>query len=228
MFLQQNRGFMRKYIEILKKSELFTGVEETDIEAMLSCLGATLRKYKKGEYVFREGERVDHITVLVEGCLHIQKDDYWGNCSIINRIEEGKMFGEAYVSSKGLPLLNDVVAVKDSAVIFFDVNRILSTCSSACRFHALTVKNLFYAISEKNRNLVSKLGYMSSRTTKEKLLAYFSDQAKKHSSATFEIPFNRQQLADFLSVDRSAMSNELCKMRDSGILEFKKNRFTLK
>ncbi len=218
---------MKKYIEILKKTELFAGVEEGDIESMLSCLGATLRKYKKGEYVFREGERVDHITVLVEGCLHIQKDDYWGNRSIINHIEKGEMFGEAYLSSMGAPLLNDVVAVKDSEVMFFDLNRLLSTCSSACKFHALTVKNLFYAISEKNRNLVSKLGYMSSRTTREKLLAYLSDRAKKQNNATFEIPFNRQQLSDFLSVDRSAMSNELCKMRDSGILEFKKNRFTL-
>ena len=91
----------------------------------------------------------------------------------------------------------------------------------------MTVKNLFFAISEKNRKLMAKIGYISNRTTRNKLLAYFSDEAKRHNSASFDIPFNRQQLADFLSVDRSAMSNELSKMRDEGLLEFNKNHFTL-
>ena len=103
----------------------------------------------------------------------------------------------------------------------------ISTCSSACRFHTAVVQNLFYAISEKNRGLVQKLDYMSRRTTREKLISYLSEQAKKQNSASITIPFNRQQLADYLSVDRSAMSNELCKMRDDGLLEFEKNRFRL-
>ena len=112
-------------------------------------------------------------------------------------------------------------------MISFDVKRILTTCSSACRFHALVVQNLFFAISEKNRKLVQKLGHMSKRTTREKLISYLSEQAKKQNSGVFTIPFNRQQLADFLSVDRSAMSNELCKMRDEGLLKFDKNKFRL-
>ena len=124
-------------------------------------------------------------------------------------------------------LLNDVIAVEDSSVYFFDVKRVISTCSSACRFHTMVVQNLFFAISEKNRGLVRKLDYMSRRTTREKLLTYLSEEAKKQNSASITIPFNRQQLADYLSVDRSAMSNELCKMRDEGLLIFEKNRFTL-
>ena len=109
----------------------------------------------------------------------------------------------------------------------FDVKRVISTCSSACRFHTMVVQNLFFAISEKNRGLVQKLDYMSRRTTREKLLSYLSEEAKKQNSASITLPFNRQQLADYLSVDRSAMSNELCKMRDEGLLEFEKNRFRL-
>lgn len=219
---------MKEYIDILKETTLFFGVGEEDISAMLACLSATLSLYRKGETVLRQGEILDDIPVLVKGKLLIQKDDYWGNRSILGNIDVGEMFGEAYAAPGSGPLLNDVVAVEDSAVLFFDVNRIMTTCSSACRFHTLVVQNLFFALSEKNRKLVQKLGHMSKRTTREKLISYLSEEAKKHNSSRFEIPFNRQQLADFLSVDRSAMSNELGKMRDEGLIAFHKNHFELK
>ena len=218
---------MKKYVSVLKRTQLFSGVGDDEIISMLSCLGARLFTYKKGEYVLRQGEHLNDITVLVEGNLHIQKDDYWGNRSILGQIGVGEMFGEAYVAPESGALLNDVVAVEDSAVMFFDVKKIITTCSSACRFHATVVQNLFFAISEKNRKLVQKLGHMSKRSTREKLISYLSEEAKKQNSSYFTIPFNRQQLADFLSVDRSAMSNELCKMRDEGLLEFEKNQFKL-
>ena len=133
-----------------------------------------------------------------------------------------------YTAPESGTLLNDVIAVESSAVFFFDVKRVITTCSSACRFHAMVVQNLFFAISEKNRSLVQKLDYLSRRSTREKLIAYLSEEAKRQNSAYITIPFNRQQLADYLSVDRSAMSNELCKMRDDGLLEFEKNRFKLR
>ena len=227
LFLQQKREFMKKYIPILKRTQMFSGVGDNEIFGMLSCLGARLYCYKKEEYVFRQGERVSDIVVLVEGNLLIQNDDYWGDRSILGRIALGEMFGEAYVAPDSGVLLNDVVATEDSTVIFFDVKRILTTCSSACRFHTMIIQNMFYAISEKNRKLVQKLGHMSKRSTQEKLISYLSEEAKKQNSSYFTIPFNRQQLADFLSVDRSAMSNELCKMRDKGLLEFDKNNFRL-
>lgn len=218
---------MKKYIPILKQTKLFDGLREEEVSAMLGCLQAKQYSYKKGEYVFRQGEYLNNITVLVEGNLHIQKDDYWGNRSIINTVGVGEMFGEAYAAPDSGTLLNDVVAVEDSTVLFFDVRRILTVCSSACNFHSMVVQNLFFAISEKNRRLVQKLGHMAKRSTREKLISYLSEEAKQQNSGTFTIPFNRQQLADFLSVDRSAMSNELCKMRDDGLLTFEKNRFTL-
>ncbi len=218
---------MRKYIKVLKNTRLFSGVGEEEIESMLGCLGAALKRYKKGGYVFRAGEHIRSLTVLVEGNLHIQKNDYWGNCSIVNRITVGEMFGEAYLSPDSGALPNDVVAVGDSVVMFFDAYRLFTVCPSVCKFHSLTVKNLFFAICDKNRKLVTKLGHMSRRTTRDKLLSYLSDEAKRQNSPSFTIPFNRQQLADFLSVDRSAMSNELCKMRDENLIAFNKNFFTL-
>lgn len=218
---------MKKFIPVLKRTQLFSGLRDEEIASMLSCLGARLGNYKKGEYVLRQGEYLGDITVLVEGNLHIQKDDYWGNRSILGQISAGELFGEAYAAPASGALLNDVVALEDSTIIFFDVKRILTTCSASCRFHSMVVQNLFFAISEKNRKLVQKLGYMSKRSTREKLISYLSEEAKRQNNSKFIIPFNRQQLADFLSVDRSAMSNELCKMRDEGLLEFNKNCFRL-
>ncbi len=218
---------MKNYIPILKRTKMFAGLVDDEIASMLSCLRARLKTYKKGEYVLRQGEHLNDIVVLAKGNLHIQKDDYWGNRSILGQIEVSEMFGEAYVAPESIALLNDVVAIEDSTVIFFDVKRVLTTCSSAYRFHSMVVQNMFFAISDKNRKLVQKLSHMSKRSTREKLISYLSEEAKKHSSASFAIPFNRQQLADFLSVDRSAMSNELCKMRDEGLLEFEKNQFKL-
>ena len=196
---------MKEFVPVLKRTKLFSGVGDDDISTMLSCLEARLLTYKKGEYVLRQGEHLSDILVLAEGRLHIQRDDYWGNRSILGHIGVGEIFGEAYVAPESGTLLNDVIA----------------------RFHTMVVQNLFFAISEKNRGLVQKLDYMSRRTTREKLLSYLSEEAKKQNSASITLPFNRQQLADYLSVDRSAMSNELCKMRDEGLLEFEKNRFRL-
>ncbi len=218
---------MEEFVPVLRKTKLFAGVDGEDILSMLSCLGARLVSYKKGEYVLRQGGQLRDILVLAEGCLHIQKDDYWGNRSILGQIGVGEIFGEAYAAPESGALLNDVVAVENSSVFFFDVKRVLSTCSSACRFHTLVVQNLFFAISEKNRSLVRKLDYISRRTTRDKLISYLSEEAKRQNRADITIPFNRQQLADYLSVDRSAMSGELCKMRDEGLLTFEKNRFRL-
>lgn len=219
---------MKNDLPILKRTKLFSGVSGEDIATVLHCLNASEKSYGKKEYVLRQGEYIHDLLVLMEGRLLIQKEDYWGNLALLNEIRPGEMFGEAYIAPDSGPLLNDIIAAEDSTVFLFDMDRVLSVCPSACPFHTRLVKNLFYAISEKNRSLVQKLGHMSQRTTREKLLSYLSDEAKRQKDSSFTISFNRQQLADFLSVDRSAMSNELCKMREEGILDFYKNEFTLK
>ncbi len=218
---------MNEYIPVLRRTQIFAGVSNDEIRSMLLCLDARLRHYKKGEYVLREGEHLNDIMILADGRLHIQKDDYWGNRSILEQISMGEMFGEAYTASESGPLLNDVVAAENSAVIFFNAKRIITTCPTACRFHTIVVQNLFFSISEKNRKLVRKLSHMSKRSIREKLISYLSEEATRQNSSSFTIPFNRQQLADFLFVDRSAMSNELSKMRKEGLLEFERNCFKL-
>lgn len=218
---------MEKFVPFLKKTNLFADVEDADIVAMLNCLNASVRRYAKGEYAFRRGTSLRDLMILAKGRLHIQKEDYWGNLNILNEVRPGEVFGEAYLVPDSGALMNDVVAAEESTVLFFDMERVLSVCPSACPFHTRIIRNMFYTISGKNKNLVQKISYMSQRTTREKLLAYLSDESKRQDSSSFCIPFNRQQLADFLSVDRSAMSNELCKMRDEGLLAFHRNAFTL-
>lgn len=218
---------MREYVPVLRKTKIFSGISDDEIIAMLSCLNARIKEYSKGDYILRQGEKLGEIALLVKGSLLIQNDDYWGNRSILGHISPGEIFGEAYIAPESPFILNDVVAIEDSEVILFDFNHIITTCSSACPFHTKVVQNMFFAISEKNRKLVQKLGFLSKRTIREKLNAYFSEEAKRRNSSDFSIPFNRQQLADYLSIDRSAMSKELCKMRVEGRIEFNKNHFKL-
>ena len=218
---------MLQYIDILKDTQLFTGVNKEEITAMLQCLQARKRICPKGTRVFREGEYISHLAITVAGKLFVQQNDFWGNRTILNVLGPGEMFGDAYATPDSGPLQFDVIAEEDCVIILFDIQRILTVCSSACRFHTMIVQNLFFAISNKNRLLVQKISHLSKRSTRAKLLSYLSTESKRQRSSRLTIPFSRQQLADYLCVDRSAMSNELCKMRDEGILSFYRNEFTL-
>ena len=218
---------MKEYMPLFKRSRLFQGIQEEEIAAMLRCLSASTRSYQKGDCVFRRGEQISSVAMLLEGCVHIQKEDYWGNLSILNEISRGEVFGEVYACLGNEEMANNAIAVKPSTVLLLDVKRVLTMCSSACRFHGRLIHNLLTVIAGKNLLLTRKLEHMSCRTTRKKLLSYLSEQSLKAGRPDFDIPFNRQQLADFLSVDRSAMSNELCKMRDEGILTFDRNHFVL-
>ncbi len=218
---------MKNYLQIIKNSKLFAGITESEVEAMLRCLSASIKTYKKGDIIYRAGENISSVAMLLEGTVHIQKEDYWGNLSILDYVSPAELFGEVFACLENEPMAYNAEAVKDCAVLMLDVHRVLTTCTNACKFHARLIRNLLSAISDKNRILTQKMLHMQQRTTREKLLSYLSEQSLKHGSPSFDIPFNRQQLADFLSVDRSAMSSELGKMRNDGLLDFDKNHFVL-
>lgn len=219
---------MSEYINTLKGSKLFAGINESEIENILKCLSAKKKSYRKGEYIFRAGRHISAFAILLHGSVHIQHEDYWGNLSILNKISVGEVFGEAYAVQGSSTLINNVVAIESSTVLFLDFNNILYEETQEYIFNPILMKNLFSILAEKNRILAQKLEHLSKRTTREKLLSYLSEQSVKQKTPCFDIPFNRQQLADFLAVDRSAMSNELCKMRDEGLISFNKNHFVLK
>lgn len=219
---------MRKYVEILKKSKLFDNINENDIENIINCLGAKEKKYSKDSYIYGLGDRISALNMVAEGEIHIVKEDYWGNLSILTEIGVGELFGETYACLKNIPLQVNVVAVKDCTVIEFDINKVINACSNYCKFHSRLIQNLLFVLANKNFMLTNKLEAMSQRSIRDKVMTYLSQQSRKNNSSSFEIPFNRQQLADYLAVDRSALSKEICKLRNEGILEFNKNYFELK
>lgn len=218
---------MKKYLSIIQKSPLFSGISKKELEVMLNCLSPVLAEYDKNQFILRFGESVTSVGLALSGSIHIIKEDFWGNRNIVSYISPGQLFAETYACTQGVTLGVSAVAVEPAVVLFLEVRRILTTCTSACEFHARLIRNLLSALAEKNLMLNDKLTHMVQRSTREKLLSYLSAEALRQGSSSFDIPFNRQQLADYLSVDRSAMSNELCKMRDEGLLSFSRSRFTL-
>lgn len=218
---------MEEYLPVLQNTALFAGLSATQILEALACLGAQKRSYGKGEAIFHAGQRISCMGVLLCGQVHIQREDHWGNRSLLAEIGPGELFGEAYAVGEE-PMCNDAVACRESVALLLDTGRLLAPCAAACGLHARLLQRLFAIFAQKNRVLAQKLGCLSQRTTRQKLLYYLSEQAKKAGGGSFSIPFNRQQLADYLSVDRSAMCAELGRMRREGLLEFKRNRFVLK
>ena len=216
---------MKNYEKLLVHSKLFCGIRETDLESMLECLGPVQREYRKGEYIYYAGEHITSAGMVLRGCVHVLKEDYWGNRTILAEISAGQLFGEAYACAGRKEPAVGVVAAADCAVLFLNMQRVLSLCSSACVFHTRLIQNLITVLADKNVYLTDKIEYLSRRRLRDKVLSYLSDMAKEQGGREFSIPFNRQELADYLSVDRSALSSELCKLRDEKILEFKKNHF---
>jgi len=216
------------YVQILNKTRLFSGINPKDLENMLSCFQIKAKSCRRGDFIYRAGERIKCLAVLAEGSLFMQKDGYWGNRIILNHISVGEVFGAAYALSQGEPLPFDVVAAENCTVLFFNAESIMTPCPCNCACHTALIKNLIISLSRRNRLLMQKIDFMSQRTIRDKLAAYLTAQYTQAGSEEFDIPLNRQQLADFLSVDRSALSNELSKMREEGMLEYSRNHFVLK
>lgn len=213
--------------DILKGSILFDGIDERDIAPMLSCLGARRAGFAKGEYLLREGETTDCVGLLLSGSALIVRDDFWGNRNLIAKATPPQLFAEAYACCPGAPLGVSVVAQHPGELLWLSVARILTVCPSSCERHSALIRNLLSAIARRNLYFNEKLVHMGQRTTREKLLSYLSAEARAAASDEFRIPFDRQQLADYLSVERSAMSAELGRLRRDGVVEFEKNRFRL-
>jgi len=212
-------------IELLKQTEVFQDMKSADIEAILSCMAANTKKYTKDSFVLNFGDKITSLGIVLSGQVNVIMEDYWGNRNIITMIKEGMTFAESYACAGDVPLRVSVQAAEDTEVLWMDIKKILTVCSSSCAFHNRLIRNLVTLLATKNLIMNHKLTFLTQRSTREKLLAYLYSQSKSRGANAFSIPFDRQQLADFLSVDRSAMSNELSKLRNEGILEFNKNHF---
>jgi CRP/FNR family transcriptional regulator, dissimilatory nitrate respiration regulator len=228
LYLQRKWENMKITHPIFKQVPLFQNVAENDLNALLGCLDAKEVTFQKNQTIYFEEDIITKVGIVIEGSAHIVKEDLWGNRSILTNLEPGDMFGEAFSCAGEEKISVSVVAAEKTKILLIDCRRMLTSCSSACVFHTQLIKNMLSIMGRKNIQLTQKMEHMTKRTTKEKLLSYLSAEAKRYGKSSFDIPFNRQELADYLSVDRSAMSNELCKMREEGLLEFEHNHFELK
>ena len=212
----------------LSGTELFKGIDDSDIPSLLSCLSAERKEYCKGETILHEGTAAESIGLVLSGMAIISYCDAWGKSSILSHIAPGAVFAEAYACLPGEKLRITVSAAENTEVMFLSIGRILTPCPSGCGFHSAIIRNLLTISAKRNLRLSAKILHTSPKSIRGRLVSYLSECAKQNGSLSFSIPFSRQQLADYLSVDRSALSSEISKMQRDGIIECRKNLFTLK
>lgn len=218
---------MKKYINILKSCPLFEGIADENLLVMLTCLSAKMEFFDKKYTVFAEGTPARFIGIVLTGSVQVEKTDYFGNRSIVSVSQKGEMFGEAFACAEVKSIPVSIIANEPSEIMLINCSHILHTCEHNCGFHQKLIFNLMKSLAVKNIGFHQKIEVTSKRSTREKLMAYLLLCAKKAESNTFSIPFDRQELADYLGVERSGLSAEIGKLRKEGIIENSKKQFTL-
>ena len=219
---------MKDFLPGLRSSPLFSGISAEEASAMLSCLQAEKKDFPKEAFLLHAGDTAESIGLILSGSILVIQEDIWGNRNILSKAGPGQTFAAAYACAPGSVLNVNVFAETPVTALFLNVKRILNVCPSACTHHSRIIRNLLSDLAEKNLRFSEKLTHMSQRTTRDKLMSYLSAEAQRLGTYEFDIPFSRQQLADYLGVERSGLSLELGKMRSEELLDFHKNHFALK
>ena len=218
---------MEKYLSLLHSNPLFTGIAPTDLLNMLNCVDAQFKSYKKDNIILLAGDPPSFIGIVITGQVKICKEDAEGNESIISELSANDIFAEVFVCANISYMPVNVIALQDTAILQLNYQRIVNTCSNSCAFHGVLITNMLKLIAKKNIILTQKMEVLAKRSTREKIWSYLNICRQSQQSPSIIIPYNRNQLADYLCVDRSALSRELSRMRDDGILAFHKNHFEL-
>lgn len=213
-------------INLISKTSLFRGCAEEDIQKLSEHLDFKTVKYKKGMVIYEDGEIVTNIGLVLSGSVQIEHHDFWGNKSILSIVNVGGVFAEAYACIPNEPLIINVVANEDCEILFISVPKLFDTCS-ACKVQTRLIQNLIIISAQKNLHLSKRSLHTSSKTIRGRLLSYFSQLISEQGSNKVVSPFDRQQLADYLNLDRSALSKELGKMKRDGVIEYHKNTFEI-
>ncbi len=218
---------MKKYLEVLKNCPLFKNINEANLLTMLTCLGAKTECFDKKYTIMAEGTPAKYIGIVLSGSVQTIQVDYYGNRSILSSLEPSQVFAEAFAAAgvKSIPV--SIIANEPSEIMLIDCSHIMHNCSNNCGFHNQLIFNLMQDIAAKTILFHQKIEIISKRSTREKLLTYLSFYSKKTGSGSFDIPFDRQELADYLEVDRSGLSAEISKLRSEGLLNSYKKHFEL-
>lgn len=217
---------MKEYFEILKIVRLFMDINKDDLVSMLTCLDTKVISLQKGKYILEAGNPVDQVGIVLSGQLHIIKEEINGERSLIASLAQGDFFGEALCCAGVTESPVSVLADTDAKVMLLGFRRILHTCNNSCSFHTKLIENMLHVIAQKNLQLQTRMDFLSKKSIRARVLNYFEYVAKKQGN-DFTIPFNREELAEFLCIDRSALSRELSFLKQEGIIDYKKNHFTL-
>ena len=218
---------MEQYLPILRRCSLFSGIEDSHLTKMLTCLGARIESFDKKYTILAEGTQAKTIGIMLSGTAQSIRIDYYGNRSILSEAGPADIFAEDFACAEVNTIPVTVIANEPCEVMLIDCGHILHTCANNCGFHQRLIFNLMKSLAVKTIQFHQKLEITAARTTRDKLMSYLMFQAQKAGKAEFEIPFDRQELADYLEVDRSGLSAEISKLRREGILDSEKNRFTL-
>ena len=214
--------------EFLAGTALFKGSTPEQVAEVLGCLEARERRFEAGTFIHRMGDTIKTVGLVLEGSVRMENVDVWGNVSVIGTSGPGQMFGEAYAAVEGEPLMVDVIAAEDCTILFLTLRKVLATCPHACPHHSRASANMTAAIARKNIALSHRIFHVAPKSIRGKVLAYLSYEAERAGSREFDIPYDRQQLADYLGVDRSALSAELSRMAKAGLITTKRSHFVLK
>jgi CRP-like cAMP-binding protein len=204
---------------------LFQNVDIGGFERMMNCLAAKTAHYQKDDVIILSGDTVNFVGLVLSGGVQVIKEDKDGRISILTALDAPGIFGEVFACAGIEQSPVTVMAKENSEILMLGYKRIITSCSCACPFHTKLIENMLGLLARKNLMLNRKNEILSKRTTREKLLAFFD--AQRGMAKKFTIPYNREELAHYLCVDRSAMSNELCKMRDDGLIKFQRSSFEI-
>jgi CRP-like cAMP-binding protein len=211
----------------VRNTVIFNGMTDGEIEAALKGLKASEKKYEKGEAIFLAGDTTSRMGLVLSGSVTIESNDVWGNRMILSHVEEGGFLAETYGLLGDEIMLVDVIANEDSKILFLTVKNLTSKVSDEGTWVIKAVSNLLSISAQKNLMLSGRSFHTSPKTIRDRVMSYLNSLYIKQKSREIVIPFDRQQLADYLNVERTALSKELGKMRDDGLISFKKNRFTI-
>lgn len=214
--------------DLFENIPVFYRIERGELKKLFMCLKVKEKTYTKDEYIYRAGDMIDSFGIITSGSANLLKDDAWGNAQILDHIGKGQIFAETYACIGTEPLMINVQASEETTAVFFNIRRLLEGCCSSCSFQGRLVRNLLQVMAQKNLNLTRKIDLITPKSIRERIMTYLSGEAVKQGQDAFRIPFNRQQMADYLSVDRSALSKELSKLKNDGFIDFKKDYFILK
>ncbi len=213
-------------VEDLSHSLLFRGMGAAELSDCLKALDAKKRRYDKGNFILHAGDRTELMGLVLSGSVNVQSNDVWGDCTILSHVGAGQFFAETYAILPDEIMLVDVQANEDSVILFLRVGAILDDRPRASWKDKL-IRNLLIISSQKNLVLSRRSFHTSPKSARGRILSYLNAVSLQKGTSEFDIPFDRQQMADYLNLERTNMSKELGRMRREGILQFRKNHFKL-